>query len=192
LAIGSVALLALGVLVGIVATKYVAGIPVARAATNTTTKVAPPSMVPPAAQNDVTAMPWNPFQDLRDMQLRVDRMFDDMTSQFRMQPSLSLFANSPAYSLSLHVQDLKDHYEVRAYLPDAKASDVKVTLLDKQTLKVEVANDATEAVTRKGANEQVNQWGQYAQIIRLPKPVKSEQMRIDQPTHEVIVTLPKA
>ena len=126
------------------------------------------------------------------MQLRVDQLFNRMTDQFRLEPSLSLFKEQPGYSLSLRVQDLKDRYEVHAYLPNAKASDVSASLLDKQTLKVEVDNKTTKASNQKGGNEQVTQWGQYAQIIQLPSPVKSEAMKIDQANHEMIVTLPKA
>ena len=126
------------------------------------------------------------------MQFSMDRLFDHMTDQFRLEPRLSWFKDNPGYSLSLRVQDLKDHYEVRAYLPNAKASDVSASLLDKQTLKVEVANKTSETAKTKAANEQITQWGQYAQIIQLPAPVKSEQMKIDQAKHELIVTLPKA
>jgi HSP20 family molecular chaperone IbpA len=88
----------------------------------------------------------------------------------------------------MHVQDLKDHYEVRAYLPDAKASDVKVSLIDKQTLKVEVTN--TETANPKNAT--VTEWGQYAEIIQLPSPVKNEQMKVDNQSHQLLITLPKA
>ena len=189
--IGSVAILALGVVLGIGATKYVAGIPRATAATTKDTK----GMAPPVAQpapSPARSAAWNPFQEIRDVQLRMDRMFDDMTTQFRREPRLSLLPDNPGYSLSLKVQDLKDRYEVRAYLPNAKAADVKVSLLDKRTLKVEVTNQTTSVSNERKASERVTEWGQYAQIIELPAPVKGEQMKIDQPTHELIVTLPKA
>ncbi len=190
LVIGGVAVLALGMLLGIGATKHLAGIPAAAAATKAMHSAAPHPAQAAATPDDSAA--WNPFQEMRDMQLRMDRMFDQMSSQFRMEPRLSLFADNPGYSLSLRVQDLKDHFEVHAYLPNAKASDIKVSLLDKQTLKVEVTNKTTVAANQKSANQQSIEWGQYAQIIRLPAPVKSEQMKLDQPTHELIVTLPKA
>jgi HSP20 family molecular chaperone IbpA len=188
LALGSVAVLALGMLVGIGATRYVSGVPNAAAATlkGEARAAAPAAPRPPAAGA------WNPFQEIRDMQLHMDRMFDQMSSQFRMEPRLSLFSDVPGYSLSLRVQDLKDRYEVRAYLPNAKAADVNVSLLDKQTLKVAVTNKSSETAGDKHAKERISEWGEYAQIIRLPAPVKSEQMKIDQPTHELIVTLPKA
>jgi HSP20 family molecular chaperone IbpA len=135
---------------------------------------------------------WNPFQELRNIQLQMDQMVNQMTTQFRMEPRLSVFTDTPGYSLSLHVRDLKDHYEVRAFLPDAKSSDVNVSLLDKQTLKVEVSNKSTETSNQKNANRSITEWGQYAQIIPLPAPVKGEQMKLDRPNHELLITLPKA
>jgi HSP20 family molecular chaperone IbpA len=190
LAIGGIGILALGMLVGISVTQYLGGIPTATAATNDAKAIKLPKAAPAAGAAASEA--WNPFREIRDMQLRMDKMFGQMTSAFRLEPRLSLFSDNPGYSLSLRVQDMKDHYEVRAYLPDAKASDVNVRLLDKQTLKVEVTNKTTVAASQKGANEHVTEWGQYAQIIQLPAPVKSEQMKINQPAHELIVTLPKA
>jgi HSP20 family molecular chaperone IbpA len=189
--LAGVAILAGGILVGIHATKYVAGIPPANAATQHPAKVA----VAPA----VSARPlanetreWNPFQDIRDMQLQMDRMFDQMTTRFRLSPSLSRFVDRPGYSLSLNLRDMKDHYEVRASLPGGKAPDVKVSLLDKQTLKVDVSNSSTQASGAKGDTDvTVSEWGQYSQIIHLPSPVKSERMAIDQPNHGLVVTLPK-
>ena len=189
IAIAGVAVLALGILLGIGATKYVAGIPFAAAATKTHKLLSSSAAAP--AQASPSPTQWNPFQEIRDMQLQMDRMFDQMNSDFRLQPRLGTFVDSPGYSLSLRLRDMKDHYEVRAYLPNAKASDVKVSLLDKQTLKVEVSN-SSQTANAKGASTNVSEWGQYAQLITLPSPVKSEQMTIDQPKHELLVTLPKA
>jgi len=126
------------------------------------------------------------------MQLPMDHVVNAMTTQFRLEPRLSFFNDISGYSLSLDVRDLKDHYEFRAFLPDAKSSDVNVSLLDKQTLKVEVSNKSTETSKQKSANGNVTKWGQYAQIISLPAPVKGEQMKIDRPNHELLITLPKA
>ena len=190
LAIGAAAILAIGVLLGLAVTRYTAGIPVAAAATKSQKNLSPTAAAP--GHPSAAVVEWNPFQELRDMQLQMDQMVNQITTRFRQEPRLSFFADSPGYSLSLHVQDLKDHYEVHAYLPDAKSSDVNVSLLDKQTLKVEVGNKSTATSKQKNANESVTQWGQYAQIIQLPAPVKSEQMKIDRPNHELLITLPKA
>jgi HSP20 family molecular chaperone IbpA len=190
MAIGGAAILAIGVLLGFVITKYATGIPIAAAATKSPQNLPPP--VVSSAQSSAGSVEWNPFQEIRDMQLHMDQMFDRMNSQFRLEPRLSLFTDNPGYSLSLRMRDLKDHYEVHAYLSDAKASDVNVSLLDKQTLKVEVSNKSTETSSQKAESASVTEWGQYAQIIHLPVAVKSEQMKIDHANHELLVTLPKA
>ena len=126
------------------------------------------------------------------MQLQMDQMFNRMSAQFRTEPRLDFFKENPGYSLSLNVQDLKDRYEVRAFLPNAKDSDVNVSLQNSQTLKVEVSNKNTETSGKKDANTSVTEWGQYEQTIQLPAPVKTDQMKIEHQGHELIITLPKA
>jgi HSP20 family molecular chaperone IbpA len=127
------------------------------------------------------------------MQLNMDRMFDQMTSHFGQRPRQAVHADEPNYSLSLRLKDVKDHYEVRARLPDAEASDVKVSLLDNQTLKVDVNDRSNESASTKGTNvgSDITEWNHYDEIIELPGPVKSEHMKVDRAKHELLVTLPK-
>jgi HSP20 family molecular chaperone IbpA len=134
----------------------------------------------------------NPFQEMRDMQAQIDQSFDKMVEQFRTDPQLSGFKDYPGYSLSLDVRDLKDRYEVQADLPDAKASDVNVSLKNGQTLNVEVSRKSTETSDQKNAATSVIELGQYDQMVRLPTPVKADQMKIQREGHELIITIPKA
>ena len=191
IAAGSAAIFATGVVLGVGATHYASGIPSAAAAAKS------PSHLPAAdssKQADRGASEWNPFQELRGMRRQMDRMFDDMTTHFRQEPRLGGFADDSDYSLSLQLKDVKDHYEVHARLPDVKATDVKVSLLDDQTLKVQVTDKTTESEKTNGTNaaSDITEWGQYEQIIELPGPVKSKHMEVDQAKHELLVTLPKA
>ena len=78
------------------------------------------------------------------------------------------------------------------YLPDAKASDVHVTLDNGQTLKVEVNRKQSNASNQKNQTSQVAEWGQYEQVIQLPGPVKADQMKVKHEGHELIITIPKA
>ena len=135
---------------------------------------------------------WNPFQEIRDMQAQMNQSFDQMFQQFRMNPQFNASQENPGYSLSLGVQDLKNRYEVRAYLPDAKASDVHVSLDNGQTLNVQVNSQQTEKSGQKNATASVTEWGQYDQTIQLPKPVKADQMKITRNGHELLITIPKA
>jgi HSP20 family molecular chaperone IbpA len=190
LILGGTAVLVAGMFLGFAATKYGAGVATATAATRATKGSS--STTASRGTHAAKPMAWNPFQEMRDMQLHMDQMFNQMVTDFRTEPRLNVFADNPGYSLSFHVRDMKDHYEVRAYLPDAKASDVKTSLLDNQTLKVEVSNKVTKVSDQKGAKETISEWGQYAQIIHLPGPVKNEEIKIDQPNHQLLIDLPKA
>lgn len=139
---------------------------------------------------------WNPFQQIRNMQAQMDRMFNQMNERFQSEPGLSGFADTPGYSLSLDVRDLKDHYEVHAWLPDARASDVHVSLKNDQTLKVEVNSQHTVKSanlngTDTNAVTRVAEWGQYEQEVQLPTPVKADQMKISRNGHELTITIPK-
>ncbi len=135
---------------------------------------------------------WNPFQEIRDMQAQMDRSFDQMFEQFRTTPQFSVFQPNPGYSLSLEMRDLKDHYEVRAYLPDAKASDVHVSLKNGQTLNVQVSGKQTKSSDQKNMTSSVMEFSQYDQTIQLPTPVKADQMKIKHEGHELVITIPKA
>lgn len=135
---------------------------------------------------------WDPFQEIQRMQAQMDQEFNEMFQQFRTQPQFNVFQGQPNYSLSLNVQDLKNRYEVRAFLPDAKASDVHVTLTNGRTLKVEVNRKQSNVSGQKNQTSQVTEWGQYEQVIQLPGPVKADQMKVQHQGHELIITIPKA
>jgi HSP20 family molecular chaperone IbpA len=135
---------------------------------------------------------WNPFQEMRDMQAQIDQSFDKMVDRFRTEPQFTGFQDYPGYSLSLDVRDLKDRYEVQAELPDAKASDVHVSLKNGQTLNVEVSRKEAKTSDRKNAATSLFELGQYDQMVELPTPVKADQMKIQREGHELIITIPKS
>jgi HSP20 family molecular chaperone IbpA len=147
---------------------------------------------PPNALQSQNIDAWNPFQEIRNMQARMDRLFNQMNEQFQGAASFHGFADIPGYSLSLDVRDLKDRYEVHAYLPDAKAPDVHVSLGDNQILKVVVkgGHDQTPSTTNLVSN--VVEFGEYSQEVQLPTPVKADQMKVTRNGHELVITIPKS
>ena len=76
------------------------------------------------------------------------------------------------------MRDLKDRYEIHAWLPDANAPDVHVNLANDQTLKVEVNSKKTEKSDKANVASSVTELGQYEEVIQLPTPVKADQMKI--------------
>lgn len=187
--IGVVAL-AIGLVLGVTAAESGTGIfGVRKMADMTTNQMlsASSSSLKPGGQGG-----WNPFDEINDMQTRMDQMFNQMSEQFRMEPGFQGVNEIPGYSLSLNVRDLKDHFEVRAFLPDTKLSDVKVNLQNNRTLKVEVSNQENETSGKQNATASVAEWGQYEQVVQLPEPVKADAMKVERENHELLITLPKA
>ena len=157
--------------------------------------VKPANQTSAATSSSITAdgmAQWNPFREIRNMQQQMDQSFNRMFEQFRMDPQFNTFKENPGYSLSLDVQDLPGRYKVRAYLPDAKASDVHVSLTNGQTLKVEVGSQQARTSRQNNLTTRVAEWGRYEQEIQLPSPVKADQMQIRRQGHELIITIPKA
>ena len=135
---------------------------------------------------------WDPFGRMEQMQEEIDRAIRKATEQFELGKSATVFRPDAGYSSSFDLHDRKDHFELRAYLPDAEASDVNVKMDDDKTLHVTVNHKKQEMKKDSAHEASVTELGQYEQIITLPEPVRSADMKIQRNGHEVIITIPKA
>lgn len=168
--------------------------------TDKPTNVSTNQSLAPLFQNPaLTSQEWDPAKEIQDMQRQMDKMqaqmdktFDQMSAQFRNEPQFTGLPENPGYSLSLNVQDLKNCYVVNAFLPDTKASNVKVKLENNQTLQVSVSNQENQATNGKNMASNLAEWDQYKQSIQLPSPVKANDMKVERHEHELLITLPKA
>jgi HSP20 family molecular chaperone IbpA len=135
---------------------------------------------------------WDPFREMERMQEEIDRSIRHATEQFRSGPGFDLMRRDAGYSSSLDLRDRKDHFELRAYLPDAESSDVKVTTEGDNMLRVSVTHRKEEKKEEKGSASSFAELGRYEQLVTLPEPVKSEEMKVDRDGHELVITIPKA
>lgn len=135
---------------------------------------------------------WDPFAEMDRMQEEINRVMRRATDQFRMNPGLRGFRREMDYSSSLDLRDRKDHFEVRAYLPDTEISDVKVTTEDDRTLRVSMEHRKQQKQKESGTESSVNEFGRYEQLVTLPEPVISKEMKVERKDHELVITLPKA
>ena len=133
---------------------------------------------------------WDPFREMRDLQAQMDKMFQRSISRFQLSPLMDPFKNDTGYSLSLDVRELKDRYEVRAYLPDAKATDANVKL-EGNRLQVEVTNRPMAGQKNTNAVVQNEEWGHYTQVVELAGKLNGSQMKVEQKNHELLITIPK-
>jgi HSP20 family molecular chaperone IbpA len=135
---------------------------------------------------------WDPFGEIEQMQEEINRAIRNATKQFELNPGARMFRPDAGYSSSFDLRDRKDHFELRAYLPDAKASDVNVRIDNDQTLHVGVTQRKQETKSMSGGSATFTELGQYEQVVTLPEPVKSSEMKIDRHDHEIVIAIPKA
>jgi HSP20 family molecular chaperone IbpA len=89
------------------------------------------------------------------------------------------------------VRDRGDHFEVRAYLPDAESKDVKVTNDGDQTLRVSVSHRKQVRKQNESGQAIFNELGRYEQLVTLPEPANTNDMKVDTRDDEVVITIPK-
>lgn len=139
-----------------------------------------------------TADEWDPFRHMERMQEEINRAIRDTTEQLKLSPGATVFGPDAGYSSSFDLRDRNDHYELRAYLPDVNASDVNVRVDNDRTLHVSVTQRKQQKKDTASSRGSFTELGQYEQVITLPEPVKSSDMKIDRRGHEIVITIPKA
>ena len=144
------------------------------------------------------ASPWRSNWDAWDrdvleqmarMQREMDRIFSQAFSEFRSQPELAEFFDQARFGSSLDLQEEKDKYVVRVYLPDREMDNVNVTI-EGQVLKLEAKGENTRREEKEGVL--VSRKAQYSQVLTLPGPVQTDKMTVERKENMLVVTLPKA
>lgn len=197
LVVGVVTLL-LGVLIGVAADKIAGRSPVPVPASgdhsanvvSATPNVAKTNLLMPDPFSADPFDNWDPFREMRNMQAEMDEMFQHSIARFHMNPQMDLFKDDAGYSSSLDVRELKDRYEVRAFLPDAKDSDTKVNLQGNR-LDVEVTHKQTQQQQNTNSVASTTEWGRYTQTVELAGKLNSEKMKVERKDHELLITIPK-
>ena len=139
-----------------------------------------------------TAEEWGPFRRMERMQDEIDRAIRDMTEELELSPGATVFRPDAGYSSSFDLHERNNHYELRAYLPDVKSSDVNVRVDNERTLHVSVTQRKQQKKDTASGSASFAELGQYEQVVTLPEAVKSSDMKIDRRDHEIVITIPKA
>jgi HSP20 family molecular chaperone IbpA len=118
----------------------------------------------------------------------INRAIRRAMEEFELDGTMGHFRPQVGYSSSFDLRDRGDHFEIHAYLPDAKTSDLKVQLDEGNVLHL----SATQHRQEVKSEAQVTEMGRYEEVITLPEAVRREAMKIDRKDDEVIITIPKA
>ena len=190
-------MLMLGVVIGTGAGRFVGrgsvlekSGPAAKRAFSTSTGEKVPRQPPDPLLPDPTN-PWDPFREMRSLQEEMNEMFQQSIARFHSSPLMDPFKDDAGYSLSLDVRELKDRYEVRAFLPDAKVSEANVKLKGNR-LEVEVTHRQQGDPGSTNEPTMGTEWGHYTQVVELAGNLKSEKMKVQQKDHELVISIPKA
>jgi HSP20 family protein len=143
------------------------------------------AVLAPLAPNDV----GNPWDQINALHQRMDQMFNDTLRQFPTDDTAVLSAMSKP---NLDVREEKDHYTVRADMPGADKSSIKVnvegrllTISAERTSVNETKND--DKVVRSERS-----MAQFVRAIELPGPVKTESVDAKYNDGVLTLTLPKS
>ena len=135
---------------------------------------------------------WDPFREMERMREEIDRTIRRATEQFRLDAPSTPWMREAGYSSSLDVRDRGDRFELRAYLPDAETKDVKVKDDGNRAVRVSVSHRRQQKKQRNGEETMFSELGTYEQLVTLPAPVNTKDMKVDTRDNEVVITIPKA
>jgi HSP20 family protein len=150
----------------------------------------------PSTSSTAKSESWDPWQEMRDIQHEVNRMFE--AAYARMQSALSGSASEEptskaAVESQLRVKDEQDKYVVTVSIPGVEKNDVKVSL-DGQLLRISAQAQSEEKL--KGEYGKVIGEKTYASsfqnALTLPGPVNASAMQTKFKEGTLTVTIPKA
>jgi HSP20 family molecular chaperone IbpA len=147
------------------------------------TPIAKAAATPAASANNFAAFDQSVVDKMARMQGRMDQIFRDA---FPADQNLTSGFNQ--LGSAMHIDNQKNKYVVRFYLPDNDLKNVDVKLENGNQLRLTASENQNEK-TRNATNMES---GEYEQLMTLPGPVKKQGMKVERQNGTVVVTLPKA
>lgn len=114
---------------------------------------------------------WDPFEELREMQRSLDRLFDELTGR---RPARRREGREPVvWEPAVEVYETDQEVVVRAELPGVDPKNVNVTVQD-NTVTIEA--EAKEEQEERGRNylRRELRYGQFFRTVALPAEVKAD------------------
>ncbi len=147
------------------------------------TPTAPPTALP-AGADELAAFDQSIINQMARMQGRMEQMFRDA---FPDEDSLTNGSPRLPLGSAVNLDNQKDQYVVRFYLPDKNLENVSVKLENGQ-LHLTASEDERDQT--KGSNSL--ETGRYEQLMTLPGPVQEKRMKVQRENGTIVVSLPKA
>lgn len=135
---------------------------------------------------------WDPFEEFRSMQERMDRMFDDSYNRFKLSPFFD--DDNKSLNTFLPQTDLTEEderYLVKMNIPGSDKAEINVEIND-DTLSVK----AKTQVAKKNNDDDTifrmeRRMGSFQRTLMLPGPVDSGAMKTEYEDGVLTIILPK-
>ena len=133
----------------------------------------------------------DPFEEMRLMQERMDRIFDSTFSRFRMSPGFILKRKDSFFVPRMDLSEDKNNYIVKVDLPGMEKSDIKITFKGKNLL---VSGKKEKIKESKGSRaiSYERSYGSFTRICSLPGPIDKHKTKAKYSKGVLIITVAKA
>ena len=133
----------------------------------------------------------DPFNEMRLMQERMDRIFDSTFSRFCMSPGFMSKNNSRIFIPRMDLSEDKNNYIIRMDLPGMEKSDIKITFKGKNLF----VSGRKEKVKESKGNKAISyerSYGSFTRICSLPGPIDKNKTKAKYSKGVLTVTVAKA
>jgi HSP20 family protein len=132
---------------------------------------------------------WDPFEEMRAMQERVNRIFDEGFGHALRNPGFSAGAD---FSPAIDLQETKEAYVAKADLPGLEKDKIQVSVSGNVlTLQGERRAESEKEDTEHGFYAGERSYGSFSRTLTLPGLVDESQITADYENGVLTVTLPK-
>ncbi len=132
----------------------------------------------------------NPFEEMQKMQKEMDRIFNNMNSNFAMMPEFENFFKDMSISPSVNLQEFKDRYEISINLPGSSEQNIKIKV-DNGVLSVEAKTQKQTDKSKSNFIQKEIYEGSFSRSITLPQDAKGDDFKSKFENGVLKITIPK-
>lgn len=130
---------------------------------------------------------WDPFEEMSDVQERINRLFDDTFGRY---PSTRQETFERGWSPPVDIYEDKERIVVQAELPGTKKSDITIEVHD-NVLTISGERKLEEGVKREDYHRIERSYGRFSRAFSLPSSVKADNVKATYKDGILEIILPK-
>ncbi len=131
---------------------------------------------------------WDPFRDIISLRERMDKMFEDSLSRFRMPEEATM---QTFWSPAVDIYETDENIVLKAELPGVDKSEVSVEVKD-NTLILKGERKREKELKEENYHRIERSFGTFVRSFSLPVTVKQDQVKAKFKDGVLEVTLPKS